>query len=873
MKHRYQREQQQKEPPEQQQKQPTTTTQTKQRVQQQEHLSLSDGDSEDDDMPLQQRYRQQLQHQNSVGANTNQSPKAQQSNESTTQQQLSKETHSSDEDLPLQQLHQKKKQQTIMEQQQPTRKNLLPKPQSDKAVANAEQPKQPQQHLATEEANSEDDEVSLRQFHEKQSQKAAADTAAAKHKTADSAGGCGDGSDESIGLSDNGKKKGLGEDENNSDMELSRDENEATGGEDDEGITVKGDTISTEETDQENDMQLAELESDIFGLVEHTIKVDYQWKQKQKDLWQKWGEEAGDEEFAEPPTEAEVDADASVDKQHGDNDQEDNPMSESDDSGGEEQSKSHLLTEPDIEPWACKYCTFLNKNSRKKCEICGSNQYSLNVIGGGIYQNNEDDDFDANDDDAYEEPDQEKEGSKSGVDNEPGSKVDDIDEEGVSAEIHPGPKSQQQLRVPPENEPSKESIDNGSIVEKEKVVEDAHTEKQKPKKKKRKKDKQAGNQTKKKKKQDKAEDPWTDGEKQLYSEGLKQHGNNWGKLSDFIKTRTALQVRTYAKKLAKKQQAEEAAHRHAHDESNKENINQEMRREDHSMASDDDEDDVPAFVTCDKCNLVFTDEDAAMRHENQCTYSTESHHHAANDAVLGQKKKKIFDDPLTLVNFLVDLQSSRNGQTLREDDQIYFQPKRVISPDDASNRNRLHRHGDSTSGGPPTDINQDDDEAQEVEKDHEEDDDCDEGEALDMNLVSHLCSTTIDPDTGLPKQKIAVMCGESGKSPLYCSFVRFNALGSMSNSITAIIIHHSIETLFDFRVDIKQSNIPGAGHGAFLTYLGARVLKPRSASRSERLMKEHVVEALPIDTHNPLVAETLGGKRMTVRLVSIHYFL
>ena len=82
------------------------------------------------------------------------------------------------------------------------------------------------------------------------------------------------------------------------------------------------------------------------------------------------------------------------------------------------------------------------------------------------------------------------------------------------------------------------------------------------------------------------------------------------------------------------------------------------------------------------------------------------------------------------------------------------------------------------------------------------------------------------------------------------------------------LIQQSLETLFDFKVDIKQSNIPGAGHGAFLTYLGARVLKPRAASRSERLMTEHIVEALPIETHNPLVAETLGGKRMTVRLVS-----
>lgn len=80
------------------------------------------------------------------------------------------------------------------------------------------------------------------------------------------------------------------------------------------------------------------------------------------------------------------------------------------------------------------------------------------------------------------------------------------------------------------------------------------------------------------------------------------------------------------------------------------------------------------------------------------------------------------------------------------------------------------------------------------------------------------------------------------------------------------------ETLYDFRVDVKQSSIANAGNGAFLTFLGARVLRPEAAARSERLLKEHVIEEL-VGTHNPLVAETMGGKTMNVTLTgsNLHY--
>ena len=84
----------------------------------------------------------------------------------------------------------------------------------------------------------------------------------------------------------------------------------------------------------------------------------------------------------------------------------------------------------------------------------------------------------------------------------------------------------------------------------------------------------------------------------------------------------------------------------------------------------------------------------------------------------------------------------------------------------------------------------------------------------------------------------------------------------------------STETLYDFRVDIKKSSIPNAGHGAFLTYLGARVLKKKAQERSSRLMNQHfIVDEADVVTHLPLSAKTLGGRTMNVKLTgdNLHY--
>ncbi|KAL9178426.1 hypothetical protein ACHAXT_003756 [Thalassiosira profunda] len=108
----------------------------------------------------------------------------------------------------------------------------------------------------------------------------------------------------------------------------------------------------------------------------------------------------------------------------------------------------------------------------------------------------------------------------------------------------------------------------------------------------------------------------------------------------------------------------------------------------------------------------------------------------------------------------------------------------------------------------------------------------------EMEPVSHLCSTSIDAATGLPTQIQTVMCGDT-------------------------------EALYNFRVGIKPSSIPNAGHGAFLTYLGKRVLKPEAAARSARLWQQHEVDTDAIELmRHPLEVDKPDGGRMFVQLSS-----
>lgn len=74
----------------------------------------------------------------------------------------------------------------------------------------------------------------------------------------------------------------------------------------------------------------------------------------------------------------------------------------------------------------------------------------------------------------------------------------------------------------------------------------------------------------------------------------------------------------------------------------------------------------------------------------------------------------------------------------------------------------------------------------------------------------------------------------------------------------------SLETLYDFRLYTGESHIPNSGFGAFLTFEGARLLKPEAAKRSKQLMKDRY----PIDvpTARFLEAKGIDGMNVSVSL-------
>ena len=90
------------------------------------------------------------------------------------------------------------------------------------------------------------------------------------------------------------------------------------------------------------------------------------------------------------------------------------------------------------------------------------------------------------------------------------------------------------------------------------------------------------------------------------------------------------------------------------------------------------------------------------------------------------------------------------------------------------------------------------------------------------------------------------------------------------NSFSFTLPPRYLETLYDFRVEIKPSNIPNSVLGAFVTFLGARVLKRSASDRSARLVVQHVADDvcgnLSVKTHEELTAEMYGGRKMHVTL-------
>lgn len=158
--------------------------------------------------------------------------------------------------------------------------------------------------------------------------------------------------------------------------------------------------------------------------------------------------------------------------------------------------------------------------------------------------------------------------------------------------------------------------------------------------------------------------------------------------------------------------------------------------------------DVPVFLTCDKCSLVFGDKQEAWTHEENCT-------HGNIDIIQGSK---VFDNKNLLIQFIIDYQSSNKGKVLNEDDKVYF-----VSSEEYINYQEHNQQEDNGAESSSEDTQAEDKKNDTDKQNMHEGEDDEDYDTADMNLIQHLCSTTIDPKTGLPTQKLTVMCGDSGK--------------------------------------------------------------------------------------------------------------
>jgi hypothetical protein len=68
-------------------------------------------------------------------------------------------------------------------------------------------------------------------------------------------------------------------------------------------------------------------------------------------------------------------------------------------------------------------------------------------------------------------------------------------------------------------------------------------------------------------------------------------------------------------------------------------------------------------------------------------------------------------------------------------------------------------------------------------------------------------------------------------------------------------------------VHIDKSQIPNSGLGAYLSYLGARKLKPECKEISERILEDICCHHVS-DTRKELKAELPNGRGVTLTLIS-----
>eukprot|EP00986_Skeletonema_menzelii_P012290 scaffold6718_cov132-Skeletonema_menzelii.AAC.1 len=248
----------------------------------------------------------------------------------------------------------------------------------------------------------------------------------------------------------------------------------------------------------------------------------------------------------------------------------------------------------------------------------------------------------------------------------------------------------------------------------------------------------------------------------------------------------------------------------------------------------EDDDQIPLFYTCEKCDRVFFDRSQVVDHENQCT----------NEILDG----RVFTNPNDIAEYYEKYQI---GGEMKHDCVIFYRPPiatphdksgRTISPEDfegrGGNRNDVPQNllDDFMSSKSPKTIAVK--ETKNVETDFKINPNNARHKCMVMNAIERLSSTVINPN-GLPCQTITTFCGET-------------------------------ETLYDFRVEIRPSNIPNSGLGAFLTFLGARVLRKGASDRSARLIVQHGTYDengnLFVKTQEELTAEVFGGRQIHVTL-------
>ena len=199
-------------------------------------------------------------------------------------------------------------------------------------------------------------------------------------------------------------------------------------------------------------------------------------------------------------------------------------------------------------------------------------------------------------------------------------------------------------------------------------------------------------------------------------------------------------------------------------ESNDTDGSDESSRSSRSCNCSDLDDNVPVFLTCKICSMVFADTNEAQEHENKCTITNN------DDVTHIMQKGRVFHDKGSLLRHM-GAHWLQMGKLVNEEDKIYFHP---VSPDESDecliNCDHLpflrtssvqsspdDSYGVEESGGDENGENN------EYEEEWGHDEKKSAEESTEMNLVQHLCSTTVDPATGLPTQYLTVICGDTGE--------------------------------------------------------------------------------------------------------------